>query len=99
MLSDEERRAAKNAYKQRARDEMWDRLGLDAGQLADLLDHLDDHLDDTDGCDGCDGELTRTREWALDAGLGWPPLEERLRALGGGCDCEVLANLDPADWL
>ncbi|WP_206789048.1 DUF2695 domain-containing protein [Amycolatopsis sp. MtRt-6] len=93
MLSDEERRAAKNAYKQRARDEMWDRLGLDAGQLADLLDHLDEDAD------GCDGELTRTREWALDAGLGWPPLEERLRELGGGCDCEVLANLDPAAWL
>ncbi|MEU0536305.1 hypothetical protein [Amycolatopsis tolypomycina] len=36
---------------------MWARLGLSAGQLADLLDHPDEDPDD------CDGELTRTREW------------------------------------
>ncbi|MEV6445517.1 DUF2695 domain-containing protein [Amycolatopsis sp. NPDC051716] len=98
MLSEEERRAAKKAYKQRARDEMWARLGLNAAQLADLLEHLEDHFDD-DLADDCDGELTLTREWALREGLSPAPLEDRLRELGGGCDCEVLANLDPADWV
>ncbi|MBE8515983.1 DUF2695 domain-containing protein [Amycolatopsis sp. H6(2020)] len=90
MLGDEERRAAKQAYKQSSRLAMWSRLGLDAGQLAGLLDRLEAGLGT-----GCDHTVTRTRAWALAAGLDWPPLEKRLRALGGGC--EVLANLDPTD--
>jgi hypothetical protein len=36
---------------------MWARLGLNAGQLADLLEHLEHHFDN-DLADDCGGELT-----------------------------------------
>jgi hypothetical protein len=46
---------------------------------------------------GCDNSRRLTREW-LERG-GWPvrPTEFALIAQGGGCDCEVVGNVEPSN--
>jgi len=56
------------------------------------LDALFDRLDET-ADDDCDGTLGRTREFLQERGLPEAAIIKRLVDNGGGCDCEVLANV------
>ncbi|GAA3041452.1 DUF2695 domain-containing protein [Kitasatospora albolonga] len=92
MTSEQERRRAlRDAYKAERRSEDWDVLGLDRDGLDELLDDLDERLEES----GCDHTLRHSRAWAEAGAREWSALEAGLRALGGHCDCEVLANVDP----
>ncbi|MGW6704543.1 DUF2695 domain-containing protein [Streptomyces sp. NPDC054956] len=85
----------RDAYKaERKRDE-WDVLGIDREELDDLLEHLEVSLADAE----CDHTLKFSRAWADSRSLAWPELESGLLAAGGGCDCEVLLNVDPDEKL
>lgn len=56
-----------------------------------LLAHLDARLRSVD----CDHQLTLTQRWALREGLDQDGVASRVRAFGGFCDCEVVANAPP----
>ena len=84
------RKALRDAYKRGERASAWDRLTLDRPALDRLLDHLDERLSEP-----CDHTLRFTEEWARGESRDWPALEAALADAGGGCDCEVLANVDP----
>ncbi len=57
------------------------------------LKALFDWLDETAG-ERCDGTLRRTRDFLHERGLPETSVTEWLMDYGGGCDCEVLANVE-----
>jgi hypothetical protein len=89
----------KKALKRRARmdrraaaDAEWaEHMVLEPEQLKALLDHLDVELPKSP----CDHTLRLTRGWAEANSVDADALAESLFHFGGGCDCEVLANVDP----
>ncbi|MED7951084.1 DUF2695 domain-containing protein [Streptomyces sp. BE20] len=85
------RRMLRDAHKAEHKRAERDLLGLDREQLDDLLDHVEERLADTD----CDHTLRHSRAWADAWSVPWSAPEAGLLANGAGCDCEVLANLDP----
>ncbi|MFJ9518461.1 DUF2695 domain-containing protein [Kitasatospora sp. NPDC101801] len=89
------RRELRDAYKAGVKRDEWDVLGIGREQLDDLLAHLEEKLGET----GCDHSLRHSRDWADSRGEPWSELEQGLQASGGGCDCEVLANVDPDEQL
>jgi uncharacterized protein DUF2695 len=82
---------AKAAMREQAAREWEEHMVLEPAQLKDLLDHLDESLGRVD----CDHSLRVTRAWATDNGIDQAALEGSVLHFGGGCDCEVLANVDP----
>jgi hypothetical protein len=88
------RKALRQRYRAEQRKAAWTRLGLTREQLDDLLKHLDHRL-----AEPCDETLVMTRRWAEDHGVPWSRLEIGLHDSGAGCDCEVLANVDPDENL
>jgi Protein of unknown function (DUF2695) len=91
-------KAQKKELKRRARarlaadaEEEWSRLGLAPEELKALLDDVDAYL----GAQPCDHTPRRTRQWAIERGFDADELSDALAEFGGGCDCEVLANVDP----
>ena len=67
-------------------------MPIDRDQLESLLDHVDAALDEAGGCDNTP---RHTDEWAEQNGVDVDRLHEGLLEFGGGCDCVVLANVDP----
>jgi hypothetical protein len=69
-------------------------MPLERGQLEALIDHLEDLAQTGVGCD----DTTRNAEaWLSGKQL---PVRETLAALmrhGGGCDCEIVGNVDPEE--
>jgi hypothetical protein len=87
---DLERRAC--AARREAAEAHWsDHMVVEPEQLKSLMEHLDERLVD----DPCDHTLRLTSRWTADNGVDIESLEESLAHFGGGCDCEVLANVDP----
>jgi hypothetical protein len=84
------RKALRQRYRAHQREAAWQRLGIAREQLDDLLEHLDHRM-----VEPCDETLAMTRRWAEDQGVPWNRLETELHDSGAGCDCEVLANVDP----
>jgi hypothetical protein len=69
------------------------RMPIPRYAFEELLTYLQERIAEV----GCDNTRRLTREW-LERG-GWPvrPTEFALIALGGGCDCEVVLNVEPGD--
>jgi hypothetical protein len=68
-------------------------LPMSEDQLAELVDHLDAWLQDND----CDGTLRETADWSSARGLEPDAVRAGFAELGGGCDCEVVLNMDWRD--
>ena len=62
---------------------------------ATWLDRLVEHLDARLRAVDCDNQLTLTRRWAMREGLDQDAVADRVRRLGGFCDCEVVMNAPP----
>jgi hypothetical protein len=96
MASGEEKRHRQKLHEQRLqRDRERDpgpELPMSAAQLAELVDHLDDWLSDH----SCDGTLAETLRWSAERGLDPEAVRTGFAEFGGGCDCEVVLNMDPA---
>ncbi len=71
------------------------RPDLPAPPDVDWLDRLLAHLDARLRSVECDHQLTLTQRWALREGLDQDTVASRVRAFGGFCDCEVVANAPP----
>src|SRR6188768_600416 len=67
------------------------RMPLDAPDLVQLLSWLEDKLEEHP----CQHNLLLTRQWLLDNTKPTATTEFALIAQGGGCDCEVVMNVEP----
>ena len=85
------RRQLRRDYKHVERTAWLASLPLDEARHGALLDHLDRTL----GEHGCDHTLRLTEQWLTLENLDVDEALDRYRLMGAGCDCEVLANLDP----
>jgi Protein of unknown function (DUF2695) len=85
------KRKAKEAMRAANEAEWYTRMVLSPEQLKLLLDHLDKEL----GKQGCDHTLRLTTAWGEQHGIEIKSLTDSMHHFGGGCDCEVLANVDP----
>jgi hypothetical protein len=61
----------------------------------EALEALIDDVDKRVRAAGCDHSRRFTREWLAQRGYPVYPSEFALIALGGGCDCEVVMNVEP----
>jgi ribosomal protein S15P/S13E len=93
IMDKERRRELRNAYKASERERAWSQVGLTREQLSALHAHLERKRADQ----RCDRTLKRTETWARRQRLEVAAVVEGLGALGGFCDCEVLANVHPDD--
>jgi len=89
--AERERRRLRAEYKRSERRAWEAQLPLTLADLRALLDHLDTEL----GVRGCDHTFAATEAWLAAHEHDVERVIEGLRTLGGGCDCEVLANVDP----
>jgi hypothetical protein len=86
------RKEALDRWKAQSRAEARAKLPLPDDQLRALFDMLDGELPRR----GCDHSLRLVRDWLLERGLPVEPVEAWLLDNGGCCDCEALANAEPA---
>jgi hypothetical protein len=66
-------------------------MPLEREDLEDLLDWLDEQIE----AKGCNHDLSLTAQWLNEKGFDVPSIQMALLAQGGGCDCEVVMNLEP----
>ena len=68
-------------------------LPMSEEQLAELVDHLDEWL----ASNTCDRTLRESMRWASERGIDPERVQAGFAEFGGGCDCEVVANMDWAE--
>ena len=89
-MNKDEKRKALAEYKRRQKEAFLASLPMPADQFRELFDDLDEKLSEQ----GCQDDLRLTtaflesQDCDTEAVLSW--LEEN----GGGCDCEVLGNIE-----
>ena len=89
-MNKDDKKKALAEYKRRQKEDFLSSLPMSADCFRELFDHLDEQL----GEEGCAHDFRLTEAFLeahgcdTEAVLGW--LEEN----GGGCDCEVLANIE-----
>jgi hypothetical protein len=66
-------------------------MPIDQFQLESLIQWLDDEI----AKNGCDHDLTLTKQWLQANNCPVHPTLMALLAHGGGCDCEVVLNVEP----
>ncbi|NIB44799.1 DUF2695 domain-containing protein [Pseudomaricurvus alkylphenolicus] len=74
--------------------ESEDRLSwmpLDQTELEDLLDWLDEAVQER----GCNHDYTLSKEWLSNNSADTATTLMALMAKGGGCDCEIVLNVEP----
>lgn len=91
-MENKNRKAALAAWKARQRAEARACFPLPAEQLQQLFDWLETALSER----GCDHTLGLVQQWCARADVDAAPVEAWLRANGGYCDCEALANAEQA---
>lgn len=69
------------------------RMPLEKSALEALIDDVDVACRQ----EGCDHTLRHTLAWLTQRGLSCASTETALLAQGGGCDCEVVLNVDPSN--
>ena len=85
------RRQLREDYKHAEQTAWMASLPLDEASHEALLDDLGEQLD----AHGCDHTFRLTERWLKSRDLDAEEVVERYVMLGAGCDCEILANLDP----
>lgn len=91
ILSKTEKKALKKKYLADEKEELRKRLILDKKELLSLIRYLDKHLSEVP----CDRSLKNVEKWAEKHKIDFADLEISLIDLGGGCDCEVVNNIEP----
>jgi len=96
MPSKEERRrrrALVRAIEEKQSAEAVARLPISRADLYNLFDWVDEHVID----EGCNHTLRHTRKFIRARGLAEEDIVKWLAEYGGGCDCEVILNVE-ATW-
>lgn len=87
----ERRKRIMEELAQKSRKEFEENLPMSRDSFKRLFDFLDEKLTDTD----CDDRLTITKSFLLNNNIPNPnPVLDWLEENGGGCDCEVLMNVE-----
>jgi hypothetical protein len=69
------------------------RMPVPLDALEALISYLDERVSEM----GCDHTRRFCREWLAREGWPGPPTEFALIAQGGGCDCEIVMNVEPSN--
>jgi hypothetical protein len=93
-LGNKGKKALLKQWKADQRTKARAKLPLPNEQMKALFDTLDLELPQR----GCDKTLRIVREWCEQYGVAFGPVDAWLVENGGCCDCEALANVEPA-WL
>ena len=97
MVSKEEKKRRKEllaAWEQKEHESWEAKLPASKEDLVSLFEWVDDGWDE----EGCDRTLRRTLEFIRLRGLPEEEVVGWLMEHGGGCDCEVLANV-ASEWI
>ena len=78
-------------YKAKEKQNFQDSLPMDEEVFWELFDYLDERLEEQDGCDH---SLSLTRAFLETKGVDVESILEWIVDNGGGCDCEVLYNVE-----
>ncbi len=78
-------------YKSKEKQNFKDSLPMDEELFWKLFDYLDEHLEEQDGCDH---SLSLTRAFLETKDVEVEGILEWIIDNGGGCDCEVLYNVE-----
>ena len=78
-------------YKAKEKQNFQDSLPMDEEVFWELFDYLDEHLEEQDGCNH---SLSLTRAFLETKGVEVERILEWIVDNGGGCDCEVLYNVE-----
>jgi len=89
MAKDSRKEALKKAWKQQERQGLVASIPMPHADLRALFDFLDD-----DAASPCDHTLGRTLDFLARRGLDPARVVPWLHQYGGGCDCEVIFNVE-----
>ena len=78
-------------FKAKEKQSFQDSLPMDEEVFWELFDYLDEHLEEQDGCDH---SLSLTRSFLETKGVDVDSILDWIVDNGGGCDCEVLYNVE-----
>ena len=78
-------------YKAKEKQNFQDSLPMDEEVFWELFDYLDERLEEQDGCDH---SLSLTRAFLETKDVEVEGILEWIVDNGGGCDCEVLYNVE-----
>ena len=77
-------------YKRRQKEAFLSSLPMSADLFRELFDYLDERLRE----DGCEHDFRLTETFLSEQDCDAEAVLEWLEENGGGCDCEVLANIE-----
>ena len=89
-MNKDEKRKALAEYKRRQRDAFLSSLPMSAELFRELFDYLDEEL----SAQGCQDDLRLTTAFLEAQDCDAEAVLEWLAENGGGCDCEVLGNIE-----
>lgn len=89
-MNKEEKRKALAEYKRKQKEAFLSSLPMSAELFRELFDYLDAEL----SVQGCQDDLQLTRAFLLDQDCNTEAVLKWLAENGGGCDCEILANIE-----
>ena len=89
-MNKDEKRKALAEYKRRQKEAFLASLPMSAELFRELFDYLDEKLSDED----CQDDLRLTTAFLEEQECDTEAVLEWLEENGGGCDCEVLGNIE-----
>ena len=90
-----QKKQLKKQFKRNEVIENRNKLCLSVSELIELLDFLDDQLSKTP----CDHSLNHMKQWARIKNIDWQEMASGLEEFGAFCDCEILFNIDPENFI
>ncbi len=89
-MNKEQRKAKIKQYKDEQKNKFINSLPVSRDIFHKLFDYLDKRLSEED----CNNNLEMTEEFLKQCNIPIEEVEDWLIENGGGCDCEVLANVE-----
>ena len=89
-MNKEQRKAMLKQYKDGQKNSFVNSLPMSCDIFHELFDYLDERLSEED----CNHNLEMTEEFLKQRNIPIEEVEDWLMKNGGGCDCEVLLNVE-----
>lgn len=89
-MNEEQRKARIKKYKDEQKNKFINSLPISRNIFHELFDYLDERLSEED----CNHDFEMTEEFLKQRNIPIEEVEAWLMGNGGGCDCEVLANVE-----
>lgn len=89
-MNEDKRKARIKKYKDEQKNKFINSLPISRNIFHELFDYLDERLSEED----CNHDFEMTEEFLKQRNIPIEKVEAWLMGNGGGCDCEVLANVE-----